>query len=76
MSDSVKSSAEDGLKVRDEMANGDTLVALIDTGCDEYASASVNLTSDEDADANGHGTRMAKAMMDAAEGTGIRILSI
>lgn len=76
MSDSVKSDAEDGLKLQENVAEEDTLVALIDTGCNDYASAFVNLTSDADGDENGHGTRMAKYMLDAADGSGLQILSI
>lgn len=76
ISNTAKNDAEDGLKVQDNMANGDTLVALIDTGCDDSAVANINLTSDEDADVNGHGTRMAKYMLEASDGTGIQILSI
>ena len=76
ISDSVKNDAEAGLKAQDEIANGDLLVALIDTGCDTSTVASVNLTSDGDTDVNGHGTRMAEYMQEAAGDSVVQLLSI
>lgn len=76
ISESVKSDAEDGLNAQNEIANGDLLVALIDTGCNASTVASVNLTSDADRDVNGHGTKMAGYMRETAGTTAVQILSI
>ena len=50
-------------------------VALIDSGVNGYADATVNLTNDGDADAVGHGTRMAQIIKEIA-GESASILSI
>ena len=73
ISQETAASASEGLEL-----SGNTrkpVVALIDTGANEYASVRVNLTSDGDGDSNGHGTNMAKNIMEAAGGN-VEILSI
>lgn len=59
---SVAKDAEKTMEVAEEGKKDDdkVVIALIDSGVnDGYADASVNLTTDPDADANGHGTKMA-----------------
>lgn len=77
ISDSTKSNAEAGLRVQNKIHSGDTLIALIDTGCNaSYIRGSVNFTSDSDSDENGHGTRMAKYIYEASNGDSMQILSL
>ena len=52
--------AEEGLVVAEHSGNDVKVIALIDTGVnDGLADVTVNLTEDQDYDANGHGTAMA-----------------
>ena len=58
----VAKDAEETMEVAEEGKKNDdkVVIALIDSGVnDGYADAAVNLTTDPDADANGHGTKMA-----------------
>ena len=58
----VAKDAEETMAVAEEGKKNDdkVVIALIDSGVnDGYADAAVNLTTDPDADANGHGTKMA-----------------
>ena len=53
--------AEEGLTIAESFGDEVKVIALIDTGVnDDLADISVNLTEDPDADANGHGTQMAR----------------
>lgn len=47
---------------------GQKLVAVIDTGVNEYAERTVNFTNDGDSDNNGHGTEMARHIVENADG--------
>ena len=71
--DGVLQDAQDGLAM--QTAEGSRLVALIDTGVNDLAAVSVNLTDDPDRDNHGHGTRMAEIILSAA-GDRASILSI
>lgn len=74
----VAATAEEAAEVADEAAaNSDVkTIALIDSGVnDDYADVSVNLTTEEDGDLNGHGTALAKIIKDWA-GDQASIISI
>ncbi|MBQ6533405.1 MAG: VaFE repeat-containing surface-anchored protein [Solobacterium sp.] len=71
--DGVLQDAQDGLAMH--ASDGSRLVALIDTGVNDLAAVSVNLTDDPDRDEHGHGTRMAEIIL-AASGNRASILSI
>ena len=73
ISEETKQSAEDGLTVTENTDK--PVVAVIDTGVNDLATVSVNLTSDPDTDAVGHGTEVAKTIIDSANGN-VEILSI
>lgn len=73
-------------KYEEEIASGKTLrqiadetgkklVAVIDTGINDYCSATMNFTEDGDNDFNGHGTQMAKTIIENSNGNVI-ILSL
>lgn len=67
----------DGMTLRDYADSvGKKVVAVIDTGVSsEYASASKNFTDESDSDENGHGTEVAKTILDNSDGKAI-ILSL
>ena len=74
----VTQAAEETMSVAEKGKKDDdkVVIALIDSGVnDGYADASVNLTTDPDADANGHGTKMASIIKKWA-GDKASILSI
>ena len=71
--DGVLQDAQEGLAMHE--TEGGRLVALIDTGVNDLAAVSVNLTDDPDGDRHGHGTRMAEIILSAAGGRAA-ILSI
>ena len=76
ISEDNRNSAEEGLKVRDESAPAERVIAVIDTGANEGADVTVNVTDDDMADGNGHGTKMVKQIREAAGDTPIKIISI
>lgn len=70
---------EDEKAVPEEASESDEmpLVAMIDTGCnDENVYQSLNITSEDPDDLNGHGTQMYQYMLDAAGETNFRLLSV
>ena len=71
--DGVLQDAQEGLAMHE--TEGGRLVALIDTGVNDLAAVSVNLTDDPDGDRHGHGTRMAEIILSASGGRAA-ILSI
>lgn len=74
---SEKENIPDGMILKDYCEqNGKKLVAVIDTGVNDYAAESKNFTDEKTAsDENGHGTAVAKTILDNSNGKAV-ILSL
>ena len=74
---SEKENIPDGMTLKDYCAqNGKKLVAVIDTGVNDYAVESKNFTDEKTAsDENGHGTTVARTILDNSNGKAV-ILSL
>lgn len=74
---SEKENIPDGMILKDYCEqNGKKLVAVIDTGVNDYAAESKNFTDEKTAsDENGHGTAVARTILDNSNGKAV-ILSL